>query len=567
MGKHLRLTLGLTLSPDRNAVKIAIARPPGEEEERELADSEVVRLIFRPDIDDRINHAATKAFMGPEKNWPGDLTFLEQGFDFSPAQDRTLKVLSNRGTFTPEPEWTYNVAHEHEEERGLESRSDHFSPGYFSLELSGGQSAVMTAEITTGSETDATSTRDFDVQPRTSMNSHLVEALEASMNAFVVRREGSATVIAGYPWFLDWGRDTLIFLRGLAAAGRGKETLEIVRKFATFEDGGTLPNMLIGEDTTNRSTTDAPLWLFTVCADLRPAMGEEILEYSCGERTLRQVLLSIGEHYSTETKSGAAMDPESGLIWSPTHHTWMDTNHPAGTPREGYPVEIQALWFAALEVLTQIDPDGQWRDLSKKVRNSIGKYFANVQAGHLSDCLHAPKGTVASGATADDACRSNQLLAITLGAVNDHTLCEGILRECRSLLVPGAIRSLADRTVQYPLPVQEDGRLLNDPKRPYWGHYTGPENSRRKPAYHNGTAWAWPMPLFCEALYKVYGDEARKEALALLASTAKLMEEGCLGHVPEVLDGDAPHTQRGCGAQAWSASENLRVWRLLTLSI
>jgi len=564
MGKRLRLRLSLILAPDRNAAKILIERPAGGGEEHELADCEEVRLILRPDIDDRINHGTTKAFMGPEQHWPGCLTFMQRGFVFSPARERTLKVLADRGVFTPEPEWTYNVEHTFENGRGLESRSDHYSPGFISVSLGSGESSVITAEVTTGREDCTSPCEELEIQPRTMASCQFYQALQSSLDAFVVRREDSATVIAGYPWFLDWGRDTLIFLRGLVAAGRGDDAYEIVRKFATFEDGGTLPNMLAGEDTTNRSTTDAPLWLIMVCADLLHSMGEKILDGACGERTLRQVLISIGEHYSTETKSGASMDPESGLVWSPTHHTWMDTNHPAGTPREGYPVEIQALWFAALGVLTRIDPQGEWHALSDKVRSAIGKYFTDFPEGFLSDCLHAPKGVAASRAKADDACRPNQLMAITFGVISDRRLCESILKECRSLLVPGAIRSLADRRVRYPLPINHDGRLLNDPENPYWGHYTGPENSRRKPAYHNGTAWAWPMPIFCEALYKVYGDEAREEALALLSSTVKVMEEGCLGHVPEVLDGDAPHTQRGCGAQAWSASENLRVWKLLT---
>ena len=137
----------------------------------------------------------------------------------------------------------------------------------------------------------------------------------------------------------------------------------------------------------------------------------------------------------------------------------------------------------------------------------------------------------------------------------------------RHLLVPGGLRSLAPLPVSPPLPVQAaDGRLLNDPARPYWGRYEGDEDTRRKPAYHNGTAWTWTLPVFCEALARAWDFEpaAVAAARAYLASLEPLLESGCLGQLPEILDGDAPHTPRGCDAQAWSVTEALRVLKLLT---
>jgi glycogen debranching enzyme len=118
--------------------------------------------------------------------------------------------------------------------------------------------------------------------------------------------------------------------------------------------------------------------------------------------------------------------------------------------------------------------------------------------------------------------------------------------------------------VQVELPVRRHGQLLNDPHNPYWGTYAGDEDTRRKPAYHNGTAWTWPFPLYSEALFRTYGAEAVPPALALLRSSIPMMERGCLGHIAEILDGDAPHALRGCGAQAWGVSELLRVNKLLT---
>ena len=146
-------------------------------------------------------------------------------------------------------------------------------------------------------------------------------------------------------------------------------------------------------------------------------------------------------------------------------------------------------------------------------------------------------------------------------------MCTRILSACEELLVPGAIRSLADRPVHPPLEIRYQEKVINTPGHPYHGKYTGDEDTRRKPAYHNGTAWTWLFPGFCEAWVKVYGDEGRDTALTWLASSTLLINQGCAGHVPEILDGDFPHTPRGCDAQAWGVSELLRVWLMLAPDI
>ena len=133
----------------------------------------------------------------------------------------------------------------------------------------------------------------------------------------------------------------------------------------------------------------------------------------------------------------------------------------------------------------------------------------------------------------------------------------------RQLLVPGALRSLAPLPVDPPLAIRSaDGQLLNNPREPYCGRYEGDEDTRRKPAYHNGTAWVWTLPTFCEALVEAWqhNPAAVAAARAYLLSTSRLLAEGCVGQLPEILDGDAPHLQRGCDAQAWSVTETLRVW-------
>jgi starch synthase (maltosyl-transferring) len=152
------------------------------------------------------------------------------------------------------------------------------------------------------------------------------------------------------------------------------------------------------------------------------------------------------------------------------------------------------------------------------------------------------------------------LFAITLGAVKDQDIMENMLRHCSELVIPGAIRSLADRPVTKPLEVVHNGRVLNDPLHPYHGVYTGDEDTQRKPAYHNGTAWSWVFPSFCEAWVMAFGKHANEAALALLASSSEAINVGCAGQLPEIMDGNYPHHQKGCDAQAWSVSEWLRVW-------
>ena len=198
--------------------------------------------------------------------------------------------------------------------------------------------------------------------------------------------------------------------------------------------------------------------------------------------------------------------------------------------------------------------------LADRAEDSLARYFI-VKEGWLADCLRAVPGVPAEKAGQEDALRPNQLLAVTLGVLRDRDLEASVIRACECLLVPGAIRSVADRPVLADMGVWRDGALLNDPHRPYQGRDLGDDDTRRKPAYHNGTAWTWQFPLYVEALAKVYGKAARSAGLSLLGSAVELVNNGCLGHTPEICDGDAPHAARGCGAQAWGVSELLRVWK------
>jgi len=180
--------------------------------------------------------------------------------------------------------------------------------------------------------------------------------------------------------------------------------------------------------------------------------------------------------------------------------------------------------------------------------------------------LIAKNGQTAAEAKVDDALRGNYLFAVSLGLVTGERAKRCVEAAQKYLVVPGALRSLAPLPVSVPLPIcGNNGQLLNNPAEPYWGHYEGDEDTRRKPAYHNGTAWTWTFPVFCEALARAwdFSPAAVAAARAYLGSLDQLMNNGCLGQIPEILDGDAPHTQRGCDAQAWGVTEALRVWKLL----
>jgi len=571
-GEHVFLTLCVEMIPGENAMRMVFIRDSAKSRQGMLADHEPVRLILRPDIESRNFHETTKAYQGPENFWPGAVKSNPNGFAFVPDKEHRLHLKISEGTFVWEPEWQYMVHRPKEGERGLDPDSDLFSPGYFSSFLKGGESIALSASITGTEDSYFTNQKSWLVDTEAAVFKKRKcckpdEALQTVLDDYVVKRNESNTVIAGYPWFLDWGRDALIFVRGLIAAGKLDQARSILKQFGQFENNGTIPNMIQGKDAANRNTSDAPLWFFVACADLVRVEGnEEFLDLKCGDRTIRRILFSIADAYEAGTPNGIRMDPESCLIFSPTHFTWMDTNHPAGTPRQGYPIEIQALWFAALSFLTRIDPSGDagdWAKRSSRVQRSIFNLFWLEKSGYLSDCLHADSGEPAVKADPDDALRPNQLFAVTLGAVSDRNICRKIVAACEELLVPGGIRSLADRPVRRPIAIYRNGTTINNPHHPYQGQYAGEEDLKRKPAYHNGTAWTWLFPSYCEAWVKAYGNKGKNTAFSLLASSARLVSQGCVSHVPEIMDGDFPHRPRGCDAQAWGASEVVRVWKLL----
>lgn len=572
-GLFIELTVKLEIVAGRNCVMMTVYRRECRAAARRLGACNPVRLMVRTDLEDRNFHCGTKAAAGPEKIWPGQIYPNEKGFEFRAGSDRIFRMQISRGVFRRDDEWQYMVYQPNEASRGLDPHTDLYSPGYFRFDLAGDEAAYITGQVLTSPAEAAVPPGKLQKEPFAEMETPLKKTMLFSMRQFIVKRHSLKTVIAGYPWFLDWGRDTLIAARGLIAAPEFRSDVRaILLQFARFAEKGTIPNMISGDNADNRDTSDAPLWLFTACSDL--CRAERSLDFLNtpvrGEKeTLLDILRALADGIIAGTPNGIHCDPASALVFSPSHFTWMDTNYPAGTPREGYPIEIQALWFAALRFLAESVPDAgerrKWAEMAGTVRNSIRRYFV-LPGGRmwLSDCLHASQGVPAERAVPDDHLRPNQLLAVTLGAVTDMSLCRGILQAASHLLIPGAIRSLDDAGVEYPLPITDAaGRGLNDPLHPYWGHYEGDEDTRRKPAYHNGTAWTWLFPSYAEAYFMTYREAGKATAVSLLSSMTLLMNNGCIAQVPEILDGNQPHTPRGCDAQAWGMTEFYRVWKML----
>ena len=516
MGREVPFAFRLELAPGANVARLCVTRLEDVE-----SFNEKVRIVFRPDLECRSFHDVTKAYTG------------EAEIAARIAANVHLDVRG--GEMHDEPQWSYSVPHPDEVERGQEPCGDLYSPGWIACDfLPGGKAEIVCRYGGKGRISPSSQLPTTNSLPPSTDTAPLVEGLKASLDLFMVKRGTNKTVIAGYPWFLDWGRDTFIFLRGAIAAGRLDDAEKILAAFAAFEENGTLPNIIHGETAGNRDTVDAQLW-FALCVKEWSAKVRRSRKYAASRALFGKTVESILENYVKGTPNGIHVDAESGLVWAPSHFTWMDTNYPACTPRCGYPVDIQAMWIAALRFV-----GGKWCALAERAEASVARCFAGPDG--FADCLDAWNGEPALAATPDFSLRPNQLFLVTLDAVAANSVqARSIVDSCERLLVPGGIRSLS----------------AGDPK--YRGVYAGDEDTRRKPAYHNGTVWAWPMPLYAEAAVKC-GRLTAAQAGSLLAGVVENLNTECLCHISEIADGDAPHAQKGCRAQAWSASEFLRVF-------
>jgi predicted glycogen debranching enzyme len=478
------------------------------------------------------------------------------------AGARPYRLLLGQGQFCSAPEWYWNFRHREEAQRGLDALEDLFFPGSFSAELNTSQPVffVATAESAApaaGSEVLKSLAHDNKILTARLPKSAppWIRTLACASDQFIVRRgeagASGATVIAGYPWFADWGRDTMIALPGLATIlGRYDITANILRTFASFIDGGMLPNRFPdGGEAPEYNTADATLWMFHALDDYLQANRDPKLLSE-----LYPALASIIHAHVNGTRYGIHVDPEDGLLHAGqpgTQLTWMDAKNGdrVFTPRTGKPVEINALWLNALQMMircaTRLHDASQKQfceSLLARAGTSFGRFW-NEERGCLYDVLD-----VDGSGTNDDRVRPNQILAISLPycPLSEAQMRSTVNRCGRDLLTSYGLRSLSPA---------ESG---------YLGTYAG-DPAARDAAYHMGTVWSWLLGPFARAHYRVHGDA--RFAQSLLDPIADHLDSACIGSISEIFDGDAPHTARGCFAQAWSVAEILRSWIYLERKI
>lgn len=482
-----------------------------------------------------------------------------------------FRLLVNQGTFTPVGVWRGPVIHRIETERGQSDHEDHYHLGNFTATLQPGDTLVLCATLEAAPSLDwATALAAEHQRAQTLLSQAQVEAepawvqqLVLGADQFIVQRGAGKTVLAGYPWFSDWGRDTMIALPGLMlTTRRWADAADTLRTFAQFISQGMLPNRFpdSGEQP-EYNTVDATLWYFHAIERYVAVSGDVSLVHA-----LWPQLQDIITWHLQGTRYGIGCDPTDGLLRAGVpgaQLTWMDVKIDdwVVTPRHGKPVEINALWLNALNVMAHfgraplfgraLPCQHDYAALAQQTNSSFQKFWY-AAGGYLYDVLDTPTGTP------DPTLRPNQLIALALpfGPTLAKAQAASILEHCQAaLLTPYGLRSLAPSDPAY------QGRYLGDQKQ-------------RDAVYHQGTVWAWLIGPFVEAHFKVYGNAAA--ARAVLQPFAQHLQAAGLGTISEIFDGTPvsdgtpdfdgapPFAPRGCLAQAWSVSEVLRTWRLLS---
>ncbi len=471
---------------------------------------------------------------------------------------RPFVLLAEGAEVEPAHDWYYGFDLAAERERGLDSREDHLHAGTFRATLSPGSALtlVLSAEAAPSLDGEAAWRRQQQYEEalltrwrRTHRIARRAPAwvrhLVLAADQFVVQRPllddpDGMSVIAGYHWFGDWGRDTMISLPGLLlTTGRPEVAKRILTTFARFVDRGMLPNRFpdAGE-VPEYNTVDAALWYVEAIRAYQNATGDDALLTQ-----LFPVLEEIVRWHRTGTRYGIAVDPADGLLRSGepgVQLTWMDAKIGdwVVTPRTGKAVEINALWFNALCAMAFFArrlgrPPDEWEGMAAHVKSGFTRFW-NERAGYCYDVLDGPDGN-------DDALRPNQILAVSLSEspLSPEQQREVVDACARYLLTSFGLRSLAPGYLRY------QGRYVGGPRE-------------RDAAYHQGPAWGWLLGPFVLAHLRVYQDP--RGALAFLEPVMHHLADYGVGSIAEIFDGDPPFTPRGCIAQAWSVAETLRAW-------
>jgi predicted glycogen debranching enzyme len=528
----------------------------------------IVRLKLRPSIHMRPHDAPVSTARGKPYHFIAvdDRYEVQSGDDLPPMR---MFLHGKRTSFTVErltiPEVLYRI----EESRGYESHGTLWSPGHFRADLSKGNDVTLVAstedweiflaltpEVARRTERERCRrlVRASAPAARGGSGAELVLASDQFVITPVGRVEDAArawaagddvrTVIAGYYWFTDWGRDTMISLEGLTlTTGRHLEAGYILRTFAHYVRDGLIPNLFPeGQKDGLYHTADATLWFFHAIERYVQATGDR--------ETLRLILpklLDIVNHHVRGTRFGIGIDPDDGLLRQGAEGyqlTWMDAK--VGdwvvTPRRGKAVEINALWYNALRLMEGWvrqergeETARPFGDLARRVYESFNARFWNAQAGYLYDVVDGQRGDDAS-------LRPNQVFAISLPhPVLERSRWEQVVTVVRkTLLTPVGLRSLAPGERDY--------------KPKYYGDLRS-----RDAAYHQGTVWSWLIGPFIDAWLKVHPDD-RETARGFLKGLIDHLSDACIGSISEVFDAEPPFTPRGCVAQAWGVAEALRAW-------
>ncbi|MFN8143224.1 MAG: amylo-alpha-1,6-glucosidase [Bacteroidia bacterium] len=509
-----------------------------------LSGKESIRLIFTPLLAGRNHHALNNAY---DKN---SIRVTQQDNAFKVRMHEHLPEIHigcSSAKFSPNPDWYYQFSYEQEKERGFDSSEDLFSPGKIILELKPGaiSTIVLSCEQTLENVED-----EFlrESQRRENLVADAESPLERSLllaaDQFIVQRNiNQKSIIAGYHWFGDWGRDTMISLPGLClCTGRFEDAKKILTAYAESVSMGMLPNRFPDYgDVPEYNTADATLWFFIAAYKYYKATSD----LTFISEIILPVLLDILDNHVTGTRYGIHQD-DDGLLWAGedgVQLTWMDAKVGTNviTPRTGKPVEINALWYNALKITAEIlsllgknEESSTYMQMAAVTKKSFANNFYSTDGKYLCDVI--------SNEWTDQSFRPNQLFAISLPfPLISKTSAKQIVEEVEKKLVTSrGLRSLS----------------MNHPS--YTGKYSG-DPAQRDAAYHQGTVWSWLAGAYVDALIYAYGKNGKHKAQLFLDQLTDHLSEGGIGTCSEIFDGDSPHKQNGCIAQAWSIAEWIRV--------
>lgn len=474
-----------------------------------------------------------------------DGIFQNKAFDQSP----TLYIKVPGSQYHHNPNWFDHFQYQIEKERGLDYREDLMNHGTISVPMKKGDTIGVIVSIDDSKHADALqlfqqekSRREKLLPPKTTNQAK--KQLYLAADQFLIKKQNQYTIIAGYHWFTDWCRDAMIALPGLClVTNRHGEAKGIFRQFAKHISEGMLPNSF--QDNGNGPTynhVDGSLWFFVALHHYAVATNDQVFI----TQEMLPVLEEIVAWHFKGTRHGIIVDND-GLLWSGEHGhqlTWMDAKVSDWviTPRSGKPVEVQALWYNALLILSNflkskgdtVAADKYSLD-AQKAKESFASKFWYEKGQYLYDVIEA-------NGEADASLRPNQVFAITL----PFPLIEGakaksifnIIEE--KLFTPVGLRTLAPTDLRY---VEK-----------YEGGVT-----KRDSAYHQGTAWPWLLGAYIDAIMITKGTKGKSMAKTIFNEVSNHLEEGCIGTLPEIFDGSSPQLPKGCIAQAWTVGELLRV--------